>query len=346
MVGRVHPIRTQPMSHNSIDSVNLLVQHFILPGIEPQRRAAMIRLALEVLAFLFLCWVGWYGLMLAIAILSAIGDALGKLFTPASRPPSSKTPFALGHDPIEPNHDPRTCSLCLKGGHRDDFDSYARAPRGMSTDELYRWAAQERGRGAVREQEREKDQIETPPQETQSQRERQIEAIQRDFSSSLAAATTEESEWNGKDRQIEGAEQNTQLKHIPGLPWGDPSSYVRASTPDELEQAREGFHRREVERRDALAAKEREATSEQERKKRDDEKREKEAREFLIRESAAAWRGIVFIDQWGRVWEWKKGDPEPVCKSEPAAPFREVDLNKLDLTEADRRLLAALKVKE
>jgi hypothetical protein len=41
-----------------------------------------------------------------------------------------------------------------------------------------------------------------------------------------------------------------------------------------------------------------------------------------------AWRGIVFIDQWGRVWEWKKGDPEPVCTSEPDAPYSQVDLTR------------------
>src|SRR2546422_3650080 len=34
------------------------------------------------------------------------------------RPRSSETPFALGHDPIEPNYDPRTCPLCLRGGYQ------------------------------------------------------------------------------------------------------------------------------------------------------------------------------------------------------------------------------------
>jgi hypothetical protein len=81
----------------------------------------VIRLALEVLAFLFLCWVGLIVLGIGAGILGVIGDALGKLFPPykppASRPPSSKTPFALGHDPIEPNHDPRTCPLCRGAGH-------------------------------------------------------------------------------------------------------------------------------------------------------------------------------------------------------------------------------------
>lgn len=58
------------------------------------------------------------------------------------------------------------------------------------------------------------------------------------------------------------------------------------------------------------------------------------------------WRGMVFIDQWGRVWEWKKGDRVPVCTSAPNAPYSQVDLTKLNLTEADRALLAALKVTE
>jgi hypothetical protein len=203
----------------------------------------VIHLALEISAFLFLCWVGLIVLGIVAAILGSMKDALGKSFRP-SRPPSSKTPFALGHDPIEPNHDPRTCPLCLGSGHRDDSDLYARAPRGMSTEELHRWAAQERERvpEAVLEQERKQPQVEAPKQETP-------------------------------------------LQHIPGRPWGDPSSYIRASTPDELERAREALHRREAERRDALAAKEREGVLEQERKKREDEKREQEAREYLIRES-------------------------------------------------------------
>ncbi len=65
-----------------------------------------------------------------------------------------------------------------------DADLYGRAPRGMSTDELHRWAAREREREAVPEKEREKRQIEAAPQ----------------------------------------------YKHIPGLPWGDPASYAKAST--------------------------------------------------------------------------------------------------------------------
>jgi hypothetical protein len=61
------------------------------------------------------------------------------------RPPSSKNTFALSHDP-------RTCPLCLGGGHPS----------------------------AIRE--------------NQAERERQIEAIQRDFTSSLKASTTDELE--------------------------------------------------------------------------------------------------------------------------------------------------------
>jgi len=125
----------------------------------------MIHLALEVLAFLFLCWVGLIVLGIVAAIFGAITDATGKLFAPyrppSSKTPSSKTPFALGH---ERDHDARTCPQCLGGGHRNDPDLYARAPRGMSTDELHRWAAQERERETVPEQEREKRQIEAVPQ--------------------------------------------------------------------------------------------------------------------------------------------------------------------------------------
>lgn len=58
------------------------------------------------------------------------------------------------------------------------------------------------------------------------------------------------------------------------------------------------------------------------------------------------WRGVVFIDQWGRRWEWEVGTPNPVCVSEPAVPLAEVDLNKLNLNDYDRELLAALKVTE
>jgi len=41
------------------------------------------------------------------------------------------------------------------------------------------------------------------------------------------------------ERQIETAHQKNQFKHVHGLPWGDPASYVKASAPDDLEWARE-----------------------------------------------------------------------------------------------------------
>jgi hypothetical protein len=42
------------------------------------------------------------------------------------------------------------------------------------------------------------------------------------------------------DQQVEAAHQKSQYKHIAGKPWGDPSSYVREPTPEELlEQQRE-----------------------------------------------------------------------------------------------------------
>ncbi|HKN74223.1 MAG TPA: hypothetical protein VJW94_03520 [Candidatus Acidoferrum sp.] len=240
----------------------------------------MIHLALEVLAFLFLCWVGWYALMVAIVILSAIGDALGKLFTPSSRPPSSKNPFALRHYPLKPNHNPRTCSLCLAGGYRDDLELYARAPRGMSTDELNGWVAQER----EREQERKTYQIEAPRAEIASERERQIEAIQRDFSSSLRDSTPEE---------LASHDPRTCPLCLGGghpITVGENQQNVSARVEPTLEDAREAFHGREAERRDPLATKEREAALDEERKRREDEKREQEAREFLSREAVRVLR--------------------------------------------------------
>ena len=42
----------------------------------------MIHVALEVMAFLFLCWVGLMLLAIVFRILGTIGDALGKLFAP------------------------------------------------------------------------------------------------------------------------------------------------------------------------------------------------------------------------------------------------------------------------
>jgi len=40
------------------------------------------------------------------------------------------------------------------------------------------------------------------------------------------------------NRQIEAAHEKSPCKHVPGLPWGDPRSYVKASTPEEPERAR------------------------------------------------------------------------------------------------------------
>jgi len=76
--------------------------------------------------------------------------------------------------------------------------------------------------------------------ENQEERERKIEAIQRDFSSAL-----------------------------------------RASTPDELERAREAMHNWEAEKREREA----QARLEREPKEHDDEKREQQARDYLKREA-------------------------------------------------------------
>jgi hypothetical protein len=105
----------------------------------------------------------------------------------------------------------------------------------MSTDELHRWAAQERKREAVPEKEREKGQLEAAPQ----------------------------------------------YKHIPGLPWGDPASYAKVSTAEELEQAREALIKATAEKHEH----ETQLALEQERKRLAEGKREQEAREYLIRES-------------------------------------------------------------
>ena len=45
----------------------------------------MIHLALEVLAFLFLAWVGLIALGVSISILGAIGKALNRLFAPTPK---------------------------------------------------------------------------------------------------------------------------------------------------------------------------------------------------------------------------------------------------------------------
>ena len=172
-------------------------------------------------------------------------------------------------------HEPRTCPLCLGAGHpstvpenqekrqidaiqRDfssslrasapDADLYGRAPRGMSTDELHMWAAQERKREAVPEKEREKGQLEAAPQ----------------------------------------------YKHIPGLPWGDPASYAKVSTAEELERAREALHKREAEKREREA----QLALEQERKRLAEEKREQEAREYLMRESERVLREREEREMW------------------------------------------------
>jgi len=56
----------------------------------------MIHLALEVLAFLFLAWVGLMALLFAGAILKAIGKALDKLFAPTPNRPA-RSPFKHLH---------------------------------------------------------------------------------------------------------------------------------------------------------------------------------------------------------------------------------------------------------
>jgi hypothetical protein len=83
------------------------------------------------------------------------------------------------------------------------------------------------------------------------------------------------------ERRIAVAHQKTPFKHIPGQPWGDPSSYVRASTPKELKQGQEALVEREVEIREHEEALKRQEADNRQR----DEAREREARGFLARES-------------------------------------------------------------
>ena len=202
----------------------------------------MIHLALEVLAFLFLSWIGFIVLVIVVAIFGAITDAIGRLFD-AHWAPSPKTPS-------------------LTNGHRDEPDLYARAPRGMSTDELHRWAVRERERKAVPEQESEKRQIEAAPQ----------------------------------------------YKHIPGLPWGDPTSYAKASTAEELEQAREALNKRTAEKYEREA----QLALDQERKRLAEEKREQEAREYLVRESERVQREREEREMWPKAHE---PEPEPIASA-------------------------------
>lgn len=66
---------------------------------------------------------------------------------------------------------------------------------------------------------------------------------------------------------IEAAHKKSDYKHVPRLPWGDPSSYVKASTAEELARV---AHNREIE---------------QDWREQEEQRREEEAREFLVRES-------------------------------------------------------------
>jgi len=83
------------------------------------------------------------------------------------------------------------------------------------------------------------------------------------------------------ERLIADTHKRSTFKHIPGQPWGDPSSYVKASTHKELKQAQEALDEREVEIREHEEALKRQKADSCER----DEAREREAREFLSREA-------------------------------------------------------------
>ena len=83
------------------------------------------------------------------------------------------------------------------------------------------------------------------------------------------------------ERMVAAAHESSPFKHIPGQPWGDPSSYAKDLTSSELEQARDALLAREVELREhqeALRAREAENRER-------DASREREAREFLRSEA-------------------------------------------------------------
>jgi hypothetical protein len=58
-------------------------------------------------------------------------------------------------------------------------------------------------------------------------------------------------------------------------------------------------------------------------------------------DTVTGWRGVVFVDAEGRVWEWDLSisHPYPVLVQRNTVPVGE-----LDLTDVDRQLLADLKV--
>jgi hypothetical protein len=116
--------------------------------------------------------------------------------------------------------------------------------------------------------------------------------------------------------QVEATHQASQYKHIPGLPWGDPGSYIKASSADELEQALEALHKREAEKRERVAR----AALEQARKEVEDEKREQEAREFLIRESERVRKEREDREVRHEARE-REREPEPI-ESAPLIIFR------------------------
>ncbi len=113
------------------------------------------------------------------------------------------------------------------------------------------------------------------------------------------------------ERQIETAHQKSQFKHVHGLPWGDPASYVKASAPDDLEWARE--HR-----------------------KRADEQREQEAREFLIRESER-----VRKEREEREERLKTQQRESESKSEPNTPTPLIVIRSLSEEAEDEACIPA-----
>jgi len=53
-----------------------------------------------------------------------------------------------------------------------------------------------------------------------------------------------------EERLIAVAHKESPFKHIPGQPWGDPSSYAKPSLPREREQTRDALIEREAEKQE------------------------------------------------------------------------------------------------
>jgi hypothetical protein len=95
----------------------------------------------------------------------------------------------------------------------------------------------------------------------------------------------------GRRREIQATQSKSPYKHIPGLPKGDPSSYVRAVTPDELEELREA-QSQEVRELHIFMGRQQERIEELERERNQwtEQERGRKAQEFLTIEAERVQR--------------------------------------------------------